>query len=303
MTKLDGSYETHLAIRELSLPPGAEWVPRMSGWSLIQIGSGTGYWLQPKINQVLEAGMVVLLAAEAQGNIRASQLGGLSLCFFPVETERLKGLITLDEQNFFEMAASQKEFSLKILPPHSPVAEKMKTLCASRNQGGSPFRLQLLQLFFEVFGNDLRQEMSRPAATLDAKERLREFLKRTPGYESLDMTLSELARMMRCTPRHLSRIFHEVVGVSFRDKHTELRLALACQLLATTESKVVDIALQSGYQSLSLFSLMFTRRFGVSPGRWRETNRNNNRKIILGRFCSNARDARKRQLRPASIAG
>src|SRR5579872_1511823 len=105
MTKLDGSYETHLAIRELSLPPGAEWVPRMSGWSLIQIGSGTGYWLQPKINQVLEAGMVVLLAAEVQGTIRASQLGGLSLRFFPVEPERLKGLITLDEQNFFEMAA------------------------------------------------------------------------------------------------------------------------------------------------------------------------------------------------------
>ena len=81
--------------------------------------------------------------------------------------------------------------------------------------------------------------------------------------------------MTRCTPRHLSRIFQQVVGSSFRDKHTELRLARARELLATTESKVVDVAMESGYQSLSLFNQMFTRRFGMSPGRWRQSYRNN----------------------------
>ena len=91
--------------------------------------------------------------------------------------------------------------------------------------------------------------------------------------ELLTMNFSELGKMTRCTPRHLSRIFQEVVGVSFRDKHTELRLARACELLATTEAKIVDVALESGYQSLSLFNLMFSRRHGVSPGRWRQTLR------------------------------
>ena len=79
--------------------------------------------------------------------------------------------------------------------------------------------------------------------------------------------------MARCTTRHLNRIFNEVVGMSFREKHTELRLARACDLLATTQAKVVDVALESGYQSLSLFNSMFTRRFGVSPGKWRENLR------------------------------
>ena len=45
----------------------------------------------------------------------------------------------------------------------------------------------------------------------------------------------------------------------------------ARELLATTKSKVVDVALESGYQSLSLFNFMFNRRFGMSPGRWRQT--------------------------------
>ena len=58
--------------------------------------------------------------------------------------------------------------------------------------------------------------------------------------------------------------------MSFRDKQTEVRLMRARELLATTRSKVLEVALESGYESLSLFNLMFKRRFGVSPGKWRE---------------------------------
>ena len=49
-----------------------------------------------------------------------------------------------------------------------------------------------------------------------------------------------------------------------------MRLALACDLLASTELKILDVALESGFQSLSLFNLMFARRFGMSPGKWRQ---------------------------------
>jgi AraC-like DNA-binding protein len=283
MTKLGRSYEPHLVIRELSLPPGLEWTPRFSGWSLIQINSGTGYFLQPKINQELEPGMVLMLATEVQGTIRASQLGGLSLGFFTVEPERLTGLITLDEQAFFETAAFKEKHSLKIFPPPGPVAVKMKGLYTDRLRSGSLFRLQLIQLFFEAFGNEMNTEPRKADASLDAKERLQEFLKQTPASDLLGLDFSELAQRTRCTPRHLSRIFHEVVGASFRERHTELRLARARELLATTESKVVDVAMESGYQSLSLFNLMFTRRFGMSPGRWRQTHRNNKSNVARSR--------------------
>jgi AraC-like DNA-binding protein len=283
MTKLDRSYEPHLVIREMYLPPGLEWVPRFSGWSLIQVGAGTGYFLKPGMNQGLEPGMVLLLAAEVQGNIRASQLGGLTLYFFSVEPERLTGLITMEEQAFFETAAAREKHSMKILPPQSQVATKMTGVCADRAGGGSSFRLQLIQLFFEAFGNELMLEPAKPDARLDAKERLQEFLRQMPAADLLGLDFSELAQMTRCTPRHLSRIFHEVVGASFRERHTELRLARARELLATTESKVVDVAMESGYQSLSLFNLMFTRRFGMSPGRWRQTLRNNKSNMARGR--------------------
>ena len=206
-----------------------------------------------------------------------------------MEPERLTGLITLSEQRFVQAAASNEKFSLRILPPHSPVAMNMKGQCANRTGSGCLFRLQLLQLFIEVFGNELKQEVSRPEANSDAKERLREFLRQTPASDLLHMNFSVLGQMMRCTPRHLSRIFHDVVGMSFRDKHAELRLVRARELLATTESKVVDVALESGYQSLSLFNLMFARRFGMSPGKWRQKRRSN--KVSTIRFAAGGKQS------------
>jgi AraC-like DNA-binding protein len=272
MAKLD-RYEPHLGIRELFVPPGGEWTPQLSGWTLIQVNAGSGYWMHPRLNQEINAGSVLLLAPNVQGNIRASRLGELSLYFFSVEPERLTGLITLGEQRYFETATFKDELALQIFSPASPLAEKMKMLCLDRNRGGSIFRLQLLQLFIEAFGSDFEQKALPPETSQDAKERLAGFLSQMPASELLCMNFSELARLTRCTPRHLSRIFREVTGMSFRDKHTELRLARARELLATTESKVVDVALESGYQSLSLFNLVFTRRFGMSPGKWRQKQR------------------------------
>lgn len=248
-------------------------MPPSPCWSLIQVRQGTGYYLQSQTSQELETGTVLLVAGHQPGSIRASQLGGLSLHIFTVIPARLTGLITLGEQDFLELEASRKDFSPRILPPHNPVAVKMKELCNGRNPDGLMFRLNLLQLFVEVFGGELQQAASH-WETVDAKVRLQLLLKRTPLAELLEMNFNELARMTHCTSRHLGRTFCDVVGMSFRDKRTEIRLARARELLTTSNIKVIEVALKSGYKSLSLFNLMFTRRFGTSPGKWRQKHTN-----------------------------
>jgi AraC-like DNA-binding protein len=266
-------YEPHLVVREFPVPPGGEWVPHSPGWSLMQIARGTGYCLQPQLSRELETGTVLLVAGRAPGSIRASQLGGLSLFSFNVIPTRLTGLITQGEQDFLTLAAARTEFSFRIFPPHHPLAVKMRELCAGGNSSSLLFRLNLLQLFVEAFGHELQQAASNWEIA-DARERLRVLLEQTPPAELLEMSFDELARNTHCTPRHLSRVFRELVGMSFRDKRAELRLTRARDLLATSRSKVVEVALESGYKSLSLFNLMFTRHFGTSPGRWRQKYRN-----------------------------
>lgn len=274
MKKPERHYEPHLVIREISVPPGREWVPRSSGWSLVQIVRGTGYCLQPQSSRELETGSMLLMTGRVPGKIRASQLGGLLLSVFSVIPARLTGLITLGEQEFLALAAARSDSSLRVLPAHHPVAVKMRERCAGGNSGGLGFRLNLLQVFVEAFGSELQQAAS-DWESADASQRLRVFLEQTPPAELLEMSFDDLAQSTHCTPRHLSRIFRELVGMSFRDKRAELRLTRARDLLATSRSKVVEVALESGYKSLSLFNLMFTRHFGTSPGRWRQKHQVN----------------------------
>ena len=280
--KLDAPHESHLTIREFSVPAGGEWGSPLTGWTVIQIGKGTGYHLLPQTNQALETGSVLLLADGAKGRIRASQLGELSFHAFSVMPARLTGLITLFEQSSLDLTAARKEQFIRYFLSASPAALRMREFYAEKNQEGLSFRLKLLQLFVEMIGNDLeRTEINEELSAVSS--RLQLFLKQTPASELLEMNFTELAQRTRCTTRHLSRVFQELVGMTFREKRAELRLVRARELLATGNSKVVDVALESGYKSLSLFNLMFSRRYGTSPGKWRQKN-GSQKKLISPKF-------------------
>lgn len=270
-TEMNHPYAPHLVVREFPLAPSKEWSPQLDGWSLIQIESGSGYWLHGQSRVGLETGAILVISEDARGRVLASCLNGMVLRFFTMMPERLPGLITQGEQDYFKQAIGRRELALQILPPDSQPAVRMRELCSNPNRGGLMFRLHLVQLLIQVIGVELEQTTSRQVQT-DVKERLSEFLLETPPAALLEISFDELARITHCTPRHLSRVFYDLVGMSFRDKRAEIRLARARELLATSQSKVVDVAFKSGYKSLSLFNRMFTRRFGISPGRWRQKN-------------------------------
>jgi AraC-like DNA-binding protein len=268
--KINGSYEPQLVIKAVDLPSGGEWSPQFPGWSVIHVSSGTGYWLHPRMNCELATGAVLLLSDQICGSIRASQMGKLRLHFFRTEPKKLTGLVTMAEQTMLQNAASDDKYSLRVLPPDSQFSERFNKLSCRETASSFPERAQLLQLFLEVFGGSFEQPESNPAGSFDAKERLRQMLNQMPVSELMEISFSELVTELGCSPRHVSRLFTELVGVSFREKQVELRLTRACEFLATTNSKVVDVALESGYQSTSLFNLMFKQRFGISPARWRD---------------------------------
>jgi len=255
-------------MREFVIPAGGEWTSRLPGWAVVQVSKGTGYCLHPQLSQELETGSLLLIAAGTQGTIRASQLGEMAFHAFNVLPERLTGLITLFEQSQLKVAESRKDL-LQILPPDSPAAIKMHKLHAAPQGLGLLFRLKLLQFFVEMIGHELERFLPADGAS-DAKLRLQLFLKTTSSSELLEMNFNELAQRIHCTSRHLGRIFQELVGMSFRDKRGAIRLERARELLATTDSKIVDVALESGFKSLSLFNLMFARHYGMSPGKWRQ---------------------------------
>lgn len=271
MKKVNFVYEPHLVFRQHSIAPKGEWTPRFSGLAFIQVSRGNGYFLKSQVNQELSTGTVLVVSGTAPGTIRASQIGEFSVSFFNVIPSRLSGLMTLAEQRALESTLASKEPGFQVFAPRSQMSNWMEELAASENPGGLAFRLKMLQLMAGVIDLGTTSGLEAVKAA-DASQRLELFLKQTPISDLLEMNFSDLAQMTNCTSRHLSRLFQKLVGMSFNDKRAELRLARALDLLATSNLKVVDVALESGFKSLSQFNQVFARQFGVSPGRWRQKN-------------------------------
>jgi AraC-like DNA-binding protein len=218
-------------------------------------------------------GTVLVSAEGTPGSIRASQVSTLSLQFFRVEPERLTGLVTWGEEQFLERMASQDRFATRIFAEATLTAARFRAICEQNQAGILPTRVAMVQLFVELFDKEWRTFCSPTPVVADAKSRLIRLLRQTQPAELLNLSFGDLVRETRCTPRHLSRLFHEVVGMSFRQRQAQVRLARAQELLATTETKVVEVALESGYPSAGLFNLMFKKRFGVTPAKWRDRSR------------------------------
>src|SRR5258706_16354043 len=114
------SFDPHLVIKEIKIPPAAEWSPQLPGWSFIQVTKGFGYWRQQDATRELSHGSVVVFSSEVKGVFRASRLSEIVAHYFSVEPERLTGLVSLSEQNFFKTAAGKKQVSFPMLPDNNP---------------------------------------------------------------------------------------------------------------------------------------------------------------------------------------
>jgi AraC family transcriptional regulator len=86
-----------------------------------------------------------------------------------------------------------------------------------------------------------------------------------------DIRLSDLARVANFSTFHFARAFRKATGESPHRFVRGCRLERAKDLLAEDDMSVAEIALACNFSSQSSFTRAFTRAFGVSPGKFRES--------------------------------
>ena len=193
-----------------------------------------------------------------------------AVALFLCPAAELEGFISLSDQLYFKSGVEKTGITPQLLPPGHPLAQQFPPLPEASATPNLPLRSRLFQIFAEYFSQTLNPRRVEPAAAQDAKQRLLQLIENLTEAELPDWSIDRLAQTLHCSPRHASRLFTELFGVPFRTKQTELRLNKACDLLSASNGKIVNIALESGYQSLGLFNIMFKKRFGTTPGKWRQ---------------------------------
>ncbi len=84
------------------------------------------------------------------------------------------------------------------------------------------------------------------------------------------ITTSELAEITGLSPDYMARKFKQALNMSPAEYVRRFRIARAMELLYTTDIPVAEVAEQTGFSDISLFSRVFKQAVGLPPAAYRK---------------------------------
>ncbi|MCG3147975.1 MAG: HTH-type transcriptional activator RhaR [Verrucomicrobiae bacterium] len=256
----------HLVLQEHRLPPTGEWTSSNGWWRFVRVHDGSGLLVQPATLHLLNPNDVLICPPACRCQIRASQLGELRLHSFQVNLAMLSGVLTVLERQQLE-AASQKSPPPRRFDSTTVMAQQFANLSQPEVH---PLhrRCQMLQLAAPILSEHL-PTTAKPERILPAKARFEQLFQKISEAELQYRKPEDLARLCGCSVRHFSRLFREHFGHSLTPKKTELRIQKAQQLLVESDAKIIDVALDCGFQHVSQFTAIFRRLTKLTPSQYR----------------------------------
>jgi len=86
------------------------------------------------------------------------------------------------------------------------------------------------------------------------------------AHKDEEINLKQLSNVALYSPWYCYRIFKELTGISITDYVRSVKLTEAARRLKDTDAKVIEVALDSGFESVDGFQRAFYREFGCNPG-------------------------------------
>ena len=82
-------------------------------------------------------------------------------------------------------------------------------------------------------------------------------------------TLERMADHVGYSECYCSTMFHEYVGIPFKEYVFRRKLSLAAETLLVSDIRIIEIAIQYGFSSHEAFTRAFKKTFGYSPNQFR----------------------------------
>lgn len=86
-------------------------------------------------------------------------------------------------------------------------------------------------------------------------------------------TVADVAAHVNLSPSYAMTLFRKVTGISIKEHIMRTRMAHAQMLLSNSKEKILSIALDSGFGSLSAFYAAFQARMGETPAAFRRRSK------------------------------
>ncbi|HEV2208284.1 MAG TPA: helix-turn-helix transcriptional regulator [Verrucomicrobiae bacterium] len=276
-----------LLLYQILLNPGERWESSAEEFILILAQQGRSRIQFGDTAAILRAGDVMVLNGREPVTVTSAQKVRFQFNTFSVSLSHLALLFNTTDLSLrerFERECHEYKFCAarsRVARQCHKLIEEVPLLPKVQQ------RTQLLRVAAEALAEPFENDVALVSGMADAQETFAQKLSELSGELLLRLSANQAAQRFACSRRHLNRLFHRHFGASFAGVRLELRLLKALALLRNTESKVIWVAHQSGFNHLRLFNQHFKRRFGHTPSQWRKLNVSSQKGLNLGRHLNN----------------
>lgn len=129
--------------------------------------------------------------------------------------------------------------------------------------------LKFRELLFNIIGNPANTELNSFLHTLVSPQanNIQPIIEANFCY---NLALDEYAKLCNRSLSSFKRDFYNLYGESPARWILNKRLSLALKLLCNSNSSIVDISFESGFENSTHFSHVFKKNFGISPLKYRQ---------------------------------
>jgi AraC-like DNA-binding protein len=128
--------------------------------------------------------------------------------------------------------------------------------------------IEVLGLLLRYFPHQVK-ETSRNTSSVKGKELVQFALHYIETNYTKNISLNGVASYLGISENYLSRLFNQLTGQTFRTYLNNIRLGHAQKLLSSTEKSIIDIAFESGFNSLRTFNRVYKSTKGIVPSDYR----------------------------------
>lgn len=98
---------------------------------------------------------------------------------------------------------------------------------------------------------------------------IRKALRYMAEHYNQPLTLAQMADIVGLSQSYFSKLFHEIVGISFREHLCRIRVEESKRLLLSSDYSLTEIAIAVGFADQSHYCKTFKLLIGLTPGQYR----------------------------------
>lgn len=223
------------------------------------VQKGSAIWNIDGKNHNISVGDIIVLTHLQKRHFVSYSKGGFEMQFISlkrqafIDTPHLLFLMKFTKYNYVFRSAELLSLLEKILEEHHRKESSYYEIISS-----------LLTQFLVAL--ERRYNFS-PVKAVEPDQKFVEILDYIDNNVSNEISLKEVSKMANMTESSFSRHFTKCMGIGFKQYVMARKIETAIFLLKNSNKKVIDIALECGFSSISGFYDTFKKQTGTTPNK------------------------------------